>query len=212
MRAGLFTPATPKTASGTIDLNGKGKAEAGVKITKAVVAAELEARGQTVLRDKHGEVKADLQLTVLVQRLITLNGGSSIIQRRAGEDGQKRPVMWKDGWGPDFYPASAISNDASPQGPDMAVAAANDQVSMTMTSSQSSDIEPEPHKRKKTDRSIVPGPTKGRSLRRHIENEASGALGRSSQRKFLLKYLWLLRLVVVAGKKVNYAALARGRN
>ena len=82
----------PQTATGNLNLYGKNNAERGGDLTKANLTTEIQLRGGIVKCNGKGEACASV--TELKERLITMNGRSSIIKRLADFDGERKGALW----------------------------------------------------------------------------------------------------------------------
>ena len=116
-------PHVPQSATGILNLDGSGKTEQGARLTKEFVAVQLEARGSTVSRDKHGAPKP--KRDDLLKQLKEREGGKSTVPWLGGADGEKLPRAWLGGWAegpsqlpqtpsPTSVPPTAVNEPAEP--------------------------------------------------------------------------------------------------
>ena len=117
-------PKFPQTATGAVNLDGHGKAEAGFKLSKHWLASELTEWGVEDLwnQNKPDEVRSKYYLGDLIRMLKEKNGGNSIYHPRCGFDGEKKTREWRGldgsgGWGPTFPVAGTRTPVAHPSPP-----------------------------------------------------------------------------------------------
>ena len=106
-KRGETAPAVPMTATGTLNLEGKGKKEVGAQLTKELVVRELEARGHALAASERtkgcGEIKTSLG--ELLKRLIEVEGGTVIV-RLTDAEGDVASASWLGGSSPAVVPGT----------------------------------------------------------------------------------------------------------
>ena len=90
-------PKFPQTATGTVNLDGHGKAEAGFKISKHFLAMELTEWGVQDIwnQNKPDEVRSKHNLSDLIRMLKEKKCGNAINHSCCGFDGEKKTREWR---------------------------------------------------------------------------------------------------------------------